>query len=219
MQADFWLEHWRKGRIGFHRDAPQPLLVKHWPSLQLASGSRVLVPLAGKTQDMMWLLEQGHRVLGVELSPLAVEQFLAENRLQAQVHQSAQGRHFVVDDIEIIQGDVFALADATLASCDAVYDRAAIVALPATMRARYAREIHGRLPAHCRGLMISFDYDQNEMDGPPFAVPLEDVIALLGDSWQVTQLQRDDSLAAHDHFAAAGLSALHTLTCRLDRQS
>src|SRR5690348_18017582 len=77
MRAEFWLERWREGRTGFHRDTPMPLLLRHWPALALPRGSRVLVPLCGKTLDMPWLAEQGHRVLGVELSPLAVEQFFA----------------------------------------------------------------------------------------------------------------------------------------------
>src|SRR5699024_6478472 len=127
-----------------------------------------------------WLAAQGHGVLGVELSPLAVQQFLRENGLQAQVHESAQGRHYVSDNIEIIQGDIFALHDDTLARCDAIYDRAAIIALPADMRRRYVREVYARLPGHCRGLLIALDYDQAEMDGPPFAMSEQDIDLLLG---------------------------------------
>lgn len=218
MQTEFWLEHWRQGRIGFHRDAPLPLLVKYWQTLELPRDARVLVPLAGKSLDMIWLAEQGYRVLGVELSPLAVAQFLQEHGLQAQTRESEQGVHHVAGNIELIQGDVFALTEATLAGCDAVYDRAAIVALPPAMRERYARDVYDRLPVHCRGLMITFDYPQSEMSGPPFSVPADDIEALFGNSWQVSERERDDVLASHPDFQAAGLSSLHTLAFRLDRR-
>jgi thiopurine S-methyltransferase len=215
MQADFWLQRWREGRTGFHRDQPMPLLVQHWPSLALPPGSRVLVPLAGKTLDMAWLAAQGHRVLGVELSPLAVRQFFAEHDLQPQIHESAQGVHHVAGAIEVIQGDVFALDDATLASCAGVYDRAAVIALPPAMRERYARDVYGRLPPGCRGLMITLEYPQAEMDGPPFSVDAENVEALFGRQWQVEQLERRDILASQPDFSERGVTALHTSVYRL----
>src|SRR5690625_3981549 len=185
MQAEFWLQRWREGRTGFHRDAPMPLLVQHWPALHLAGGSRVLVPLCGKTLDMPWLAEQGYRVLGVELSPLAIGQFFDGLGLEPETHETAMGTHHVAGNIEIIQGDAFGLDDATLAGCDAVYDRAAVIALPAALRERYARDVYGRLRPGCRALMITLEYPQHEMDGPPFSVDAGHVDALFGDAWQV----------------------------------
>lgn len=210
MQADFWLQRWREGRTGFHRDAPMPLLVEHWPALALPRGSRVLVPLCGKTLDMPWLAAQGHRVLGVELSALAVQQFLDENGLRAETHESPLGTHHVVGRIEIIQGDVFALDDATLAGCDAVYDRAAIIALPADLRRRYARELYARLPAGCRGLMITLDYPQGDMEGPPFSVDADEVQALFGDAFDIQRLEHRNILASQPSFIEAGVASLHT---------
>lgn len=178
MQAEFWLQRWREGRTGFHHERPMPLLLEHWPSLALSKGSRVLVPLCGKTLDMPWLAAQGHRVLGVELSPLAVAQFFAEHGLVPERYASPMGVRHVAGDIEIIQGDVFGLDDATLAGCDAVYDRAAVIALPAPMRERYAHEVYARLPTGCRGLMITLEYPQAEMEGPPFSVDAAEVDVL-----------------------------------------
>lgn len=217
MDTNFWLERWREGRTGFHRDAPMPLLVEHWPALALAPGSRVLVPLCGKTLDMPWLAARGYRVLGVELSPLAVREFLDTHGLEARVHETAEGVHHVAGDIEIIQGDVFALADATLASCAGIYDRAAVIALPPAMRARYAREVYARLPAGCRGLMITLDYPQAEMDGPPFSVDAANVAALLADRWRIETLERRDILAAQPRFQESGVSALYTSVFALTR--
>jgi thiopurine S-methyltransferase len=218
MQAEFWLQRWREGRTGFHRDTPLPLLLQHWPTLALPRDSRVLVPLCGKTLDMPWLAEQGHRVLGVELSPLAVEQFFAEQGLTPERCESPMGMHHVAGNIEIIQGDVFALDDATLASCAAVYDRAAVIALPPPLRERYAREVYARLPAGCRGLMITLEYPQHEMEGPPFAVDADSVHALLDRDWQVEQIDRRDILASQPRFQEDGVTALHTAVYRLRRR-
>ena len=218
MDADFWLQRWREGRTGFHRNEVMPLLQKHWPSLGVPRGARVLVPLCGKTLDMPWLAAQGHRVLGVELSPLAVAQFFAEHGLVPERHASPLGVHHVAGDIEIIQGDVFALDNATLAGCAAVYDRAAVIALPPPLRERYACELYRRLPAGCRGLMITLEYPQHEMAGPPFSVDGVDIAARFGRDWVIQSLERRDILAAEPRFQADGVSALHTGVYSLERK-
>jgi thiopurine S-methyltransferase len=218
MQADFWLQRWREGRTGFHRDAPMPLLVQHWPALALPADSRVLVPLAGKSLDMPWLAAQGHRVLGVELSPLAIEQFLAENGLRAETRQSPLGMHYLAGRIELIHGDVFALDDATLAGCDAIYDRAAVIALPPVLRRRYADEVYARLRPGCRGLMITLEYPQTDMDGPPFSVDADEARARFGADWDIEVLERRDILASQPDFAERGVGALHTSVYALRRR-
>jgi thiopurine S-methyltransferase len=218
MQAEFWLQRWREGRIGFHQERPMPLLLEHWPTLALPQDSRVLVPLCGKTLDMPWLAAQGYRVLGVELSPLAVAQFFAGHGLEPVRHESAMGVHHVAGNIEIIQGDVFALDDATLAGCAAVYDRAAVIALPPAMRERYASGLYARLRVGCRGLMITLEYPPAEMEGPPFPVDADNVAALFGSRWAIDLLERRDILASQPGFREAGVSALHTSVYRLQRK-
>lgn len=218
MQSQFWLDMWESGRTGFHRDAPMPLLVDNWPSLALPKDSRVLVPLSGKSLDLLWLAEQNHRVLGVELSPLAVEQFFDEHDLQPERHATEQGTHYVTDTIEIIQGDIFNLTAATLATCDGIYDRAAMIALPSDMRTRYAHAIYARLPAQARGLLITLDYDQSEMDGPPFSVTADNVNMLLGADWRIAECLRNAVLKDHPNFRDAGLTALDTVVYQLQRR-
>ena len=109
MDADFWQQRWREGRIGFHQDRPTPLLEQYWDAVGVAHGARVLVPLCGKSLDLAWLAARGHEVLGVELSRLAIEQFFAEHALTPSVHETANGRHSVAGPIELIEGDAFAL--------------------------------------------------------------------------------------------------------------
>jgi len=219
MDPEFWHQRWRENRIGFHQDAPTPLLLEHWPSLQLAPGSRVFVPLAGKSNDLAWLASQGHRVLGVELSQLAIDQFFAEHGLAPQVHESAHGRHHVAGDIELIRGDAFLLDAGILADCAAVYDRAALIALPPDLRRRYVQQLQARLPAGCRGLLITLEYPQDQKQGPPFAVPEAEVRGLYGRDWTVTTLERRDILAQQPGFVAEGVSALETVVYRLERSA
>ncbi|OYV46586.1 MAG: thiopurine S-methyltransferase, partial [Burkholderiales bacterium 21-58-4] len=141
MEADFWLQRWREGQTRFHQGRVMPLLQKYWPGLSLPANSRVLVPLAGKSLDIIWLAEQGHHVLAVELSALAIEQFFTENNLHPSSRDTPLGRHFVAGRIEVICGDIFALDAATLADCAGFYDRAALIALPPAMRQRYVRHV------------------------------------------------------------------------------
>ena len=194
---------------------------------------------------MLWLAAQGHRVLGVELSQRAVEQFFAEHGLQPKIDETRYGRRYRADgpqagDIELICGDAFALDAAALADCDAVLDRAAMIALPPALRLRYVDALYACLPARCRGLLITLEYPQGEKEGPPFAVTSDsddmsyDVDALEQVSeadyrahtarhadarWDVDLLERRDILAAEQTFIDEGVTALHTCVYRLQRHA
>ena len=219
MDRDFWLQRWHDNQIGFHQDQPTPLLCKHWASAGVADGATGFVPLAGKSLDMVWLAAQGHRVLGVELSPLAVAQFFAEHDLTPEVSESRYGLHHRAGPIELVLGDAFGLDAELLAGCDAVYDRAAVIALPPELRTRYAEALYPRLPASCRGLMITLEYPQHEKDGPPFSVPETEVRERFAPHWDVHLLERRDILATQQSFVDQGVTALDTCVYRLVRHS
>ena len=216
MQHDFWHQRWQEGRIGFHRTEVMPLLEKHWETLKLPVESEVLVPLAGKSLDMAWLAAQGHRVLGVELSSLAVAQFFEEHQLHPQRRESGYGIHQVADQIELLCGDIFNVDAALLENCMGVYDRAALIALPVEMRQRYVHSVYGALPNGCRGLLITLEYPQAEKAGPPFSVDEAEVRALFSPHWQVELLERRDILQQPD-FIAEGLTAMATAVYRLEK--
>lgn len=218
MEAEFWLERWRDGRTHFHQSRVTPLLQKYWPTLMLPHGCQVLVPLAGKSLDMIWLAEQGHRVLGVELSQLAVEQFFDENKLCPQVRETACGRHFEADDISVICGDIFRLDAALLSACAGVYDRAALVALPPAMRADYVRQIYGSLASSCRGLLITLDYPQEQMNGPPFSVGDAEIQDMFSAHSEATLIDRRDILDKEPKFIAGGVTRLDSLVYALRRK-
>jgi len=82
MDPQFWHERWQRNETGWHQREINAHLQDFWPQLQQPAGGRVLVPLCGKSRDLLWLRAQGHAVLGVEISPIAVREFFAENEGQ-----------------------------------------------------------------------------------------------------------------------------------------
>lgn len=172
----FWHDRWTAGQIGFHEAKTNAHLVRWWPTLGLAPDARVLVPLCGKSKDLAWLLAQGHTVVGVELSPIACAAFFAEHGLEP---TRSEGPDFVTwscGPITLLQGDIFALE--LPGSFDAVWDRAATIALPSDLRARYAPQVRRQLKAGGALLIVSFVYDATRRDGPPFSVPDVEIQAL-----------------------------------------
>lgn len=136
MDADFWHDKWDNNQIGFHQADGNPLLVKHFPALALQTGARVFVPLCGKTRDIAWLLAQGCRVVGAELSERAVQQLFAEMDVVPDVTEVGRLTRYTAEGIDVFVGDIFDLDKAVLGPIDAVFDRAALVALPQDMRVR-----------------------------------------------------------------------------------
>ena len=218
MDAGFWTQRWQEGRIGFHQQRVTPLLQQYWDAVGVAPGARVFVPLAGKTLDMAWLASRGHEVLGVELSPIAVSQFFAEQSLRPNVHAAADGVHYRAAGIELVCGDIFALDARSLERCDGLHDRAALIALPPAMRERYVWDVHARLPSGCRGLLVTIDYPTSEKQGPPFTVDADEVHRLYDRDWLVELLERRDILDQQPGFVAEGVTALHTAAWRLRRR-
>ena len=164
------------------------LLAKHWSSIGANQGANVLVPLCGKTLDMHWLSDKGHTITGIELVEEAVHQFFDEAKTTPAIHQEGAHKRFTAGDLTILQGDLFTLpADAV--SCDAWYDRAAMVALPSTMRQAYVKQIHSLCTPGSVGLMITFAYPQEQMQGPPFSLPNQEVFTLFDNRFEVTLLE------------------------------
>lgn len=203
MESEFWHQRWASNQIGFHQAEIQPLLRQHWPRLRAAPGQGVLVPLCGKTRDLWWLQEQGQRVVGAELSPVAVEAFFAEAAVKAATTPHGDLQRWDGQEITLYCGDFFALRPADVADCQLIYDRAALIALPPAMRRAYANHLHTLFPQGARMLLISMDYPQTEMAGPPFSVGEAEVRELYK---SVELLQSADVLAANPQLAQRGVT-------------
>jgi thiopurine S-methyltransferase len=215
MKAEFWLERWQRNEIGFHQGEINAHLQEFWDRLQLPAGSEVFVPLCGKSRDMLWLRAQGHRVLGVELSPLAVEDFFLENELKPQVRSHGAFDSWSCDGVTLLCGDFFELETADLKGVAAAYDRASLVALPPEMRERYAQHLHRILPTRVPMLLVTMDYPQAEMSGPPFSVSAAEVQRLYADHYDIARLYTHDVLAENVRFRERGLTHLDEVVFHL----
>ena len=208
MQPKFWQERWARNQIGFHLPEVNPYLQRHWPQLALAQGAQVLVPLCGKSLDLMWLASHGLRVMGVELSEQAVEAFFSEQNLVPRITRRGAFTVYQADLIEVWCGDFFALDAEALADCTGLYDRAALIALPPLMRAQYAEHLNHLLRSGCQGLLVTLDYDQTQKAGPPFAVTDDEVKVLFGAEWTLGVLEEQDILGESWKFVQDGVTRL-----------
>ena len=174
MEPDFWHQKWESNVIGFHKKEANRFLVSHFASLVLTEASRVFVPLCGKTRDIAWLLSNSQRVVGIELSEIAVKQLFEELALTPTISQNKSHIHYRADNIDIFVGDIFRLNKEQLGAVDAVYDRAAYVALPFEMRQRYTNHLID-ITDSASQLLITFEYDQSLQNGPPFAISNQEI--------------------------------------------
>jgi thiopurine S-methyltransferase len=174
-----WLARWRDGRIAFHEGRPNELLAQH--AARLAGARRVLVPLCGKSEDLAFLAARGHDVVGVELAEPAVQAFFAEHDLTPSIARRGPLTAYAVGRgalraagdagaIELVAGDFFAVTPERLGPLDALYDRGALIALPAELRAPYVTLLRALVPAGAPALVITLEFDQSAMAGPPYAV-------------------------------------------------
>ena len=189
MEPDFWHQKWKSGEIGFHYDAVHPMLERHIAGLGLSAGARVFLPLCGKTGDIDWLLGAGFRVAGAELSADAVGQLFERLGVVPEVSDVGPLKLFQGPQIDVFVGDIFEVTSQALGPVEAVYDRAAMVALPAEMRGRYAAhlaEITDKAPQ----LLITFNYDETTVSGPPFSVREAEIARHYDGRLAVSQLER-----------------------------
>jgi len=219
MDPEFWHQRWRERQIGFHQSSPHPFLERWWPTLAVARGTRVYVPLCGKSLDMVWLAVRGHAVVGTEISSLAVADFFGEQQHRTEVVIETRGPFSVhrAGRYELLQGDALLLTHELLGPVDAAYDRAALVALPPAMRATYADNFATLMPSGSRTLLVAFEYAQQVKEGPPFSVEPDEVQRLYGAAFKVELLERVDIIGESPKFAAAGLDALFEVAYSLTR--
>lgn len=189
MEAEFWHQKWSRGDIGFHQSQVNVYLTTHFKHLQVAAGNRIFLPLCGKTLDIAWLLSQGVQVVGAELSEMAIQELFESLNVTPNV--VAEGRHirYSAPGLDIFVGDIFELSPQQIGLIDGIYDRAALVALPSGMRRQYA--VHLITLSHsARQLLISYEYDQSQIDGPPFSVTDEEIQQLYGSAYSMIALER-----------------------------
>ena len=210
MQHSFWQSKWKSGNIGFHQAQINPQLMQFFKRLNLINNARVFVPLCGKTHDISWLLNQGYQVVGAELSELAVSQLFIQLDLTPNIERSDGLIRYSAAQIEIFVGDIFQLNDRILGCVAAIYDRAALIALPEKMRIQYAAlliEITNTAPQ----LLLTFDYDQQLMQGPPFSLNEQHLQRYYTASYEVVRIERSQVTGGLKGIVAASASVWQLL--------
>ena len=189
MQREYWLNKWEQGDIAFHEENGNELLKTFFGKLTLPSKPRVLVPLCGKTRDIHWLLDQGCIVIGVEISELAVNQLFEELGKTVEVSQQNSVKRYQSGNLTVFVGDIFACTAAHFGKIDLIYDRAALVALPHDTRVRYAMHL-AKQSYQAHQLLVTFEYDQKLMQGPPFSISESALISYYGNWYQSNLMLR-----------------------------
>jgi thiopurine S-methyltransferase len=206
LDPSFWFERWELGQTGFHENVVHRDVQEHVDLL----GPRVLVPLCGKSLDLGWLAGQGREVVGVELSEIAARQVLADAEFED------AGSHRALRDgrLTVLVGDIFDATPEAVGTFDAVWDRAALVALDPPRRERYVRTVRSLLKPGGRLLLNFFEYE-GTMSGPPFSVPQAEVQAAYGD-WSIEVL-RDEEDELDERFRARGVTRWTTRLFLVER--
>jgi thiopurine S-methyltransferase len=217
VQPEFWHDRWRTGKLGFHKPAVDPHLSAYWPEFKLAAASPVFVPLCGKSLDMLWLRDRGHSVIGVELSAVALESFCMENGIPARRRLACDFDVYQAEGLKLLRGDFFALTPQHLGPVAALYDRAALISWTQELRASYVARLTALTSPGAKTLLITVEYTQEQMSGPPFSVSAGEVARLYAAHHEIRQLGRHDILASEARLRALGLTELHEVCYELTR--
>ena len=213
-----WHDRWREDRIGFHESSVNPQLLKHFPSFVLPKAARIFVPLCGKTLDLIWLADQGYQVLGIELSKIALKAFFAEQGREYTCSETDRFRIYHSGNLTLLEGDFFDLCADDLRGCVMTYDRASLIALETADRLAYYQQMRSILPPDSDMLLMTLEYDQTEMRGPPFAVLESEVRNHYQEDFVIEVLERNQVIDERPRWRKVGLSAIDEVVLRLDRR-
>lgn len=191
MEVNFWHERWKTNDIGFHQTEANALLVKYFKALSVTVNDRVFLPLCGKTLDIAWLLSEGYRVVGAELSQVAIDQLFVELGVDPEITEVGELKLYSAPNLNIFVGNIFSLTSYMLGAVDAIYDRAALVALPEDMRNQYTDHLIG-MTNKAPQLLLSYEYDQSLMAGPPFSISIEEVNRHYGTKYNLELVESVD---------------------------
>ncbi len=208
MDLDFWEQRWNQNQIAFHLPEVNPYLGEYWHNFNVPENSQIFIPLCGKSLDLAWFASQAYSVLGVECSEKAIREFFLEQNLEIQTGQLKKFKAYNSVNIKLLQGDFFKLDRQILKDVSIVYDRASLIALPDKMRQKYVELLSQTLPDTAEIFLITLDYNQDHMPGPPFSVNHDEVIRLYQSHYKIELIHEDDVINNHQKFKERGLNRL-----------
>ena len=205
MEISYWQSRWEKDNTGWHMNRVYPPLPEIWSHLSLEEGCRVLVPLCGKSLDMKWLADRGCRVTGVEVSQKALQEYMNLYRQSFSEHSSHGFTIYRSNNIELWEGDFLKFPPGEIPTPHLIYDKAALVALPPEMREEYGKKVRDIASGRSVLLVQTFEYPQQEMNGPPFSVDKQEIKRLFGDEFTLELLHEESRLEEMEKFRRRGL--------------
>jgi len=210
-----WHSYWNANRLGFHEGRVNRYLESFLSLYDLNPGDTIFMPLCGKAVDILWLSQQGFKVIGIELSDIAVNAFFHESGLDYERESAGSLQRYYTDSITLFQGDYLQLQAQDLMDCKLVYDRAALVAIEAFNRQSYVNKMLDIIPRRTPILLVTLDYDQQVMSGPPYAVPVAEIEALFESTYQVEILHSAEQINERPRWRQLGLEHLLESALRL----
>ena len=136
-------------------------------------------------------MKQEFRVIGAELSELAIQQLFAELDLVPVITAIGDINHYRADNIDIFVGDIFDVTQDMISQVDAILDRAALVALPPDMRKTYTKHLI-EITSSAPQLLLTFEYGVTDVTGPPHSISQDEVVAHYGDHYHLKTLELFD---------------------------
>lgn len=210
-----WHSYWDNKTPGFHEGQVNSYLKKYLPLFNIAPGDSIFMPLCGKAIDILWLAEQGYHVIGVELSQVAVESFFEESNLVPELRADNNLKVYQSGHITLYQGDYLDLEPRHLTACKLVYDRAAIVAIESFNRVAYVERMFHLIPDKTPILLVTLDYDQAQMMGPPFSVPEDEIRSLYQSRYDIELLESIEQIHERPKWREKGLQSLMESALRM----
>ena len=210
-----WHSHWTRKSPGFHEGQVNSYLQQFLPLYDLQPGDTIFIPLCGKAVDILWLSQQGYHVIGVELSEIAIKSFFEESDIDFEKAESENLVVYKAENITLYQGDYMNLQSEYLKGCKLVYDRASIVAIESFNRKAYKRKMLEIIPTGTPMLLVTLDYDQDVMQGPPFSVPVSEITELYKPEYKLELLQSSEQIEERPKWREIGLQSLLESALRL----
>lgn len=188
-ENNLWLEKWEKREIGFNQNRVNAFLIKYFKKLNLEKNANILVPLCGKSIDIAWFLSEGFSVTGIELSEIAVEELFLELGITPSISNLGEVKLYSSEQLNLFVGDIFKVTSKMIGEIDAIYDRAAIVALTKELRIKYAEHLRS-ISNNAPQLLLCFEYDQSLMNRTPYSVDELEVKMHYAQHYEIELLER-----------------------------
>ncbi len=204
-----WLKFWENNETNWHGDKITQELVEYFELFELEPRDKVFVPLCGKSLDMLYIMNQGFSVVGVEISEIGVRQFFSENNLAYKITKVDDFDLYSTENLEIYCGDFFALTSKHLNNVKSVFDRKSLIALEPEVRQKYVKHLNDIISLGARILLVTLQYPQYQMSGPPFSVDKSEVESLFSMAFESQELRSFNDIENESKLTRAGVNYIN----------